>query len=170
MENEEEVIVDTTKDTEEETVETPEVETDEETEVETEKPQYTESEKKLFARAKKAEADLKALKAKNQEATKVPSKQTSSPVDVDERILLGNGMSPELVKELKKVAKVLGTGLIEAQTDTIFVAVKEKFEKEQKSKKSSVGASRGSGTVVPKKDFRTPGLSRDEHKKMIENL
>jgi hypothetical protein len=106
-------------------------------------------------------------------ATKAPP--ASSSVDVDERILLSQGMTPELVRELRKVAKVLSTGskqvgLIEAQSDSIFVAIKEKYEREQKAKKASVGASRGSGNVAPKKDAKTPGLTREEHKKMVESM
>lgn len=33
-----------------------------------------------------------------------------------------------------------------------------------------MGASRGSGQAKPKKDFSTPGLSRDDHKALIESL
>lgn len=120
--------------------------------------------KKLFERAKKAEAEVKALKGPKPPAEAKPS----SPVDVDERILLANGMAPALMKELKKVAKINESGLIEAQTDPIFVAVKEKFEKEQKQKNASMGASRGSGSPAPKKSANTPGLSREEHQKMAK--
>lgn len=113
--------------------------------------------KKLFERAKKAEADLKALKA---------SGQTPQP-NVEEVVLQANGMPDELISELKAVAKVRNTNLIKAQNDPIFVAIKEKFEKDQKTKQANVGASRSSGGVKPKKDFLTPGLSRDEHRTMV---
>lgn len=128
------------------------------------KSQYDE----VHRRAKKAEADLKALRG-NSPAPKKPQ-QASSPADVDERILLSQGMHPELLKVLKKVSSVQGVGLIEAQTDDIFVAVKEKFESEQKAKKASVPASRGSGAPIAKKDFRTPGLTEAEHRKMVQSL
>lgn len=171
MEEDKNETVDSTNDTEvEETVEIPSTEitgeTIEASEINVEQLQATN--KKLYERAKKAEADLKALKGSTPQPR--PAEAKAPPADVDERILAANGMSPELLKELKKIAKVLDTGLIEAQADPIFVAVKEKFEKEQKQKKASVSASRGSGNVVPKKDFTTPGLSREEHRKMVNSL
>lgn len=131
-------------------------------EVDIEKLQATN--KKLFERAKKAEAALKASKISPKS---VDVKQASSQ-SVEETVLLANGMSDELMGELKAVAAVRKTSLIKAQNDPIFVAVKEKFEKDNKSKKASLGVSRGSGSVTPKKDFTTPGLSREEHMKMVK--
>lgn len=160
MENENAVELETTNEPViEETVETPATETSEETsEVNVEQLQATN--KKLFERAKKAEADLKVLKGS--QVTKV-----SPQPNVEEVVLLANGMSEELMAELKVVAQVRKTTLLKAQNDPIFVAVKEKYEKDQKTKQASVGASRGSGGVKPKKDFMTPGLSRDEHRAMV---
>lgn len=172
MNEEQDVNLDTPNETVEETVENPETETTEETietEPEVDVVQLQATNKKLYERAKKAEADLKALRANSSPAPK-PAQQTSSPVDVDERILTSQGMSTELLKHLKKVSQVLGVGLIEAQADPIFVAVKEKFELEQKQKKAGLGGSRGSGNPPVKKDFRTPGLKREEHRKMVESL
>jgi len=77
-------------------------------------------------------------------------------------------MPEELLEQLKKVAQVTGTSLIKAQTDTIFVAVKEKFEKEQKTKDASLGTSKSSGNVKARKTANTPGLDRDEHKKLAQ--
>ena len=76
-------------------------------------------------------------------------------------------MPEELLTKLKKVAQINGTSLIKAQNDPIFVAVKESFEKETKSKKASIGSSKGSGSVKPKKDFTSPGLTREEHEAMF---
>ena len=171
MNDEQDVILDTPNETVEETVENPEAETTEETletEPEVDVEQLQATNRKLYERAKKAEADLKALRG-NSPAPKKPQ-QTSSPVDVDERILASQGMSQELIKELRIISKMRGVGLIEAQTDSIFVAVKEKFESEQKAKKASVPASRGSGAPIAKKDFRTPGLTEAEHRKMVQSL
>ena len=79
-------------------------------------------------------------------------------------------MSDELLGELKAVAQARGIkSLIKAQTDPIFVAVKEKFEKDQKAKDASLPASRGSGSAKVKKDFNTPGLTREEHKELFMN-
>lgn len=158
--------LDSTSETEE-TVQ-PEGDTDGETietEPEVDAAQLQATNKKLFERAKKAEAELKALKG-----TKKPVEASASPTNVEETVLLANGMDEDLLGELKAVAAVRKTSLIKAQTDPIFVAVKEKFEKDKKHQAASMPASRGSGIVKPKKDFKTPGLSRDEHKAMIESL
>lgn len=114
--------------------------------------------KKLFERAKKAEAELKAMRAST------PTKPQASPqLGVEETVLLANGMPEELLAELKAVAQVRGTSLIKAQNDPIFVAVKERHEKEQKRKDASLPASRGSGSVRVQKTVDTPGISREEH-------
>jgi len=147
-----------------ETVETPE--TEEETPaVDVEQLQATN--KKLFERAKKAEADLKALKdADKSKPAEAPSPQLS----VEEAVLLVGGMPEELLGELKAVAQVRKVSLIKAQTDPIFVAVKDKFDKNKKQEEASLPASRSSSGVKPKKDFKTPGLTREEHKAMVKDL
>lgn len=78
-----------------------------------------------------------------------------------------NGMPEALVSELKVIAKVRGVDLISAQTDPIFVAVKDKFEKDRKRKDASLPASRGAGAQKPQKSVSSPNLSRDEHKEMV---
>ena len=85
---------------------------------------------------------------------------------MEETVLLATGMNEELLESLKKVAQVTGTSLIKAQNDPIFVAVKEKFEREKKSSSASLGASRGSGSVKAQKSLSTPGLTREEHMKL----
>jgi hypothetical protein len=174
--NEENIVLpDTTnepvQETVQETVETPVVEITEEAaqaEPEVSLEQLQATNKKLFERAKKAEAELKALKTKVPTPVK-PVSQPASPSDVEETVLLANGMSEELLGELKAVAKARGiSSLIKAQADSIFVAVKEKFEKEQKSRDASLGASKGSGAAKVRKTFATPGLSREEHMKMVK--
>ena len=123
--------------------------------------------KKLYERAKKAEADLKAAKASKPVEAKVAPSQPG----IEETVLLANGMSDELLGELKAVAKARGIpSLIKAQNDPIFVAVKANFEKDQKQKASSMPASRGAGQVKPKKDFATPNLSREEHMAMVKSI
>jgi hypothetical protein len=115
------------------------------------------------ARAMKAEA----LIVKNKKAP-VAEKTTvqATPSNVEELVLQANGMSDELLVQLKKIAEINGTSLIKAQSDPIFVAVKEKFEREKKHENASLGASRGAGTVKAKKTFATPGLTQEEHKRM----
>ncbi len=106
-----------------------------------------------------------------QKVASSPQSASPQPSNVEEVVLLANGMSEELVGELKAVAKARGiNSLIKAQNDPIFVAVKEKFEKDKKQKDASLGASRGSGATRVQKNFTTPGLSREEHMKMINSL
>lgn len=136
-------------DASDDTTETPEVDAE----------QLQATNKKLYERAKKAEAELKALRGSAQ-----PTKPQSSPqLNVEETVLLANGMPEELLAQLKKVAQVQGVGLIKAQNDPIFVAVKEKFEKDKKQRDASLPASRGSGSVRVQKTIDTPGLSREDH-------
>lgn len=124
----------------------------------------------LTARAKKAEADLKELKTQldKQSSDNSEGKQSIATPDVDERVLKANGMADELLKELKVVAQVRGVGLIEAQSDPVFASIRENYEKEVKAKEASLGTSKGSGQPKPKKDFNTPGLSKDEHKELFK--
>ena len=173
MEDENIVELDTSNESEEETVEetleTPVEETEEESpeetpEVDIDALQATN--KKLFERAKKAEAKLKELQPKAVEP-KVQSQPAST--NVEETVLLAQGMSEELLGELKAVAAVRKTSLIKAQADPIFVAVKEKLEKEQKSSAAGLGASRGSGNIKARKTANTPGISREEHMAMVKN-
>jgi hypothetical protein len=173
MDNENIVSLDTTnepvQETELEIVETPVTEAEEvvaETTPEVDVDALQATNKKLFERAKKAEAELKALRPK---VVAKPAQAPSPTASVEETVLLAQGMSEELLGELKAIAQVRKTSLIKAQTDFLFVAAKEKFEKEQKSKDASLGASRSSGSVKAKKTPNTPGLTREEHYALIKS-
>lgn len=101
--------------------------------------------------------------------TPTQAPQQASPLDVDERILKSQGMPTELLTQLKKVASIEGLSLLDAQADPLFVAMKEKFEKEKRIKDASLGSSRGSGGAKARKTPTTPGLTREEHMAMFEN-
>lgn len=160
-------IIDSTNDTEE--TEQPEQSTEEETletEDEVDIAQMQATNKRLFERAKKAEAELKALRGEKRPVqAKKPASQESS---IEEVVLLANGMDEELLEQLKKISKVQGTSLLKTQADPIFVAVKEKFEKDRKEQQASLGASRGSGQIKPKLDFKSKGLTEEQHREMFE--
>jgi hypothetical protein len=172
MQNEENtdgVIVETQDN---ETVEVEETPTDETTE-ESQGDETVETDKSELAKAQAEAAKYRRLFEKTQAKSKVatpakPQTKTSPTVDVDERILKANGMSDELLTQLRKIASLNGTSLIDAQNDPIFVAVKEKAEKVKKQKEASLPASRGSGGVSSKKDLNTPGLSREEHQALVK--
>lgn len=139
------------------------------TETESEDAQGAEQDD-VEARLAKAEAEAAKYRRLFEKTVKpkTPAAPPPSPVNVEETVLLANGMPEALMEELKAVAAVRKTSLIKAQTDPIFVAVKEKFEREQTQKEASLPASRGAGTVKPKKDFNTPGLTREEHMAMYQ--
>lgn len=117
------------------------------------------------ARAKKAEALI--IKNKKAPVAERPTPQ-ATPSNVEEVVLLANGMDETLLEQLKKVAAVNGTSLIKAQNDPIFVAVKEKFEREKKSSAASLPATRGAGSAKVQKTANTPGLSREEHMRLAQ--
>lgn len=156
MQNDEETIV--VQD--EEQVDTVEVE-----EVE-ESAETIETEEDALAKAQAEAAKYRRLFEKSQKKPVEQTKPQATPLNVEETVLLATGMNEELLESLKKVAQVTGTSLIKAQNDPIFVAVKEKFEREKKSSSASLGASRGSGAAKVQKGFNTPGLSREEHMKL----
>ena len=86
---------------------------------------------------------------------------------IQEQVLRAQGMPEDMINVLKTVSEDKGVDLITAQKDDYFLYRKEKFEKEQRDKEAQLGASKGSGAGKPRKDFRTPGLSADEHRKMF---
>lgn len=130
--------------------------------------------KKKLAKAEAKAAKYRRLFQKARQHSKAskpekpePKSPTPPAVDVDERILLSQGMSKDLLKELKDVARLRGVSLIEAQSDKLFIGIKDEYEKDQRRKAASLPASRGSGSSKPKKSLTTPGLSRDEHKALM---
>ena len=120
----------------------------------------------VFARAKKAEAELKELKKTPAEAPQTTNNNPLTPDEIDARVLRLQGMDTDVLEALKKVAKINGTSLIEAQTDSVFVAMKSKIEAEKVSEQAKLGASKGSGTQRKQKTFNTQGLTDAEHKDM----
>ena len=129
-----------------------------------------ETEEDALAKAQAEAAKYRRLFEKTQKAKPEQTKPQATPLNVEETVLLATGMEESLLETLKKVAAVSGTSLIKAQNDPIFVAVKEKFERENKSSKASLGASRGAGTAKVQKSFATPGLSREEHMKLAQEV
>lgn len=92
----------------------------------------------------------------------------SSAANVEETVLRANGMEHGLLKQLKDIAKLRNVSLLDAQSDDLFVQIKDKYEKDKKQKAASLPASRGSGSTKAKKELATPGLSRDEHKNLYK--
>lgn len=122
--------------------------------------------RQALARAKKAEAELKELKKTPAEVPQTTNNNPLTPDEIDARVLRLQGMDTDVLEALKKVAKINGTSLIEAQTDSVFVAMKSKIEAEKVSEQAKLGASKGSGTQRKQKTFNTPNLTDAEHKEM----
>jgi hypothetical protein len=139
----------------------------EETEEPTEDTELTKAQAEAAKYRRLWEKSQKKPVQKPQTTAQAP--QTASP-NIEEVVLLANGMDEGLMEQLKKVAAVQGTSLIKAQNDPIFVAVKEKFESDLKKQSTVLPVSRGSGQMKPKKDFKTPGLTAEEHRAMVEGL
>lgn len=161
MENENEIVV-TQTDTDTTENEELEINLDEE---------YSQDE--MEALRKEVET-LKAQKEHWRRKATQPIQKTEQPKEtpvlseevIEVKILKSQGISDELITQLKKIAKVNETGLIEAQADPYFVAYKEKLEEDQKKAKASLGASKGSSQVKKGKDFQTAGLTEEEHKQL----
>lgn len=151
-ENQEQVDSSTQETTEEVEQSTDEAETEQSTDWEAEAKKW------------KAIAERTKKKVTSEKRVDLQTPDTPPTESVDERILKSQGMSDELLKELKRVARFNEIDLITAQADPMFVAIKAKLEQEQRDKEASLGASKGSGTGKAKKDFTTPGLSSEDHK------
>lgn len=151
MEQDEEVTLEVVEETTNDTVEVEEA---------------TETEEDALAKAQAEAAKYRRLFEK---AQKAPAQATPQP-NVEEVVLQANGMDDELLTQLKKVAAISGTSLIKAQNDPIFVAVKEKFERDKKHTEAALPASRGAGSAKVQKDFSSPGLSREEHRALVEKM
>lgn len=107
-----------------------------------------------------------ALRKAKQAEKKVEPKKINNNLSIEETVLKAQGVSEDEIDMLKKVAKVQGVSLLDAQKDTIFTTWKTNFEAEKKQELAQLGASRRSGQKSVRKDFKTPGLSPEEHKAM----
>lgn len=138
-----------------------------ETEPEVDVARLQEINKKLFARAKKAE---EALKAKPKQVVQ-PKTNTNinnaseSYLTREEAILIAKGEDETSLTKLKAIAKGSGVSLLDAQKDEMFIAWKERQEKESKTNKAKLGASKGSGSQKPEKTVSE--MTSEEHKAYV---
>lgn len=137
-----------------EEVEVPSEPSIEELKAELERERQAKSE--ILARAKKAEAQVKEQKPS--------TTNTISDEDVDAKILKSQGLSDELIGEMKALAKVRGKPLLEMKNDPIIIAMQEAKEAEERVAKARLPASRNSSTQKKEKTVNSPGLSDEEHK------
>lgn len=154
MDNDQDVAVDTSTEVEEATESNEESDLDvaltEETEEVVPKKQYDQ----VFARARKAEKELKESKANPQ--------VTSDPFFEERLELLASGLSREEVDKAKVIAIGNKTTLAEALKDDMFIAYQRKLKEDKRKEDAKLGASKGSGESQDETLIK-PGMTREEH-------
>lgn len=115
----------------------------------------------LTARAKKAEEELKALKAN--------PPITNDPQLSDELKLIARGLSDEEIDKAKVIAKGNGTTLNEALKDDMFIAYQKKLKEDKRKADAKLGASKGSGESEDESLIK-PEMSREEHEKAFKKV
>jgi len=113
----------------------------------------------ILARAKKAEEELKALKAKPQENI------NKDPQLSDELKLIARGLSDEEIEQAKVVAKGKGIPLTEAIKDPLFVVYQGDLKEKKRKEDAKLGASKGSGETKEEITGLQSGSTREEHEK-----
>lgn len=111
---------------------------------------------------------VKKLKGKKEE-TRTDLETPDVPVSdnaIQKQVLKANGMDESLIEVLEFISKEKGVDLLTAQSDGYFKHKQEAFEVEKREKEAQLGASKGSGAGKPKKTVSTPGLTKEEHKRM----
>lgn len=116
----------------------------------------------LTARAKKAEEELKALKAKPQE--------TNDPQLSDELKLIARGLSDEEIEQAKVIAKGTDKSLSEAIKNPLFLTFQADLKEKERKEKAKLGASRGSGETQEEVTGTESGSTREEHEKAFKKL
>lgn len=144
-----------------------EFETSEDTVEESEDDSITLSKAELNKLKRKAIAydHAKSKQETKPEVKKVINNNNNNSVSIEETVLKAQGLEEDEIDMLKKVSAISGVSLIDAQKDTVFKLWKEKQEAEEKSRKASMGTSKGSSAKT-QKGFNTPGLSEAEFKEM----
>lgn len=145
--------------TEEETEETSNEETEDDSDVDS----LQEKNKNLFARAKKAETELKKLKSAKKDDSSTSSEEV---LTRDEAFLIAGGVDTEDLEQLKIIQKGTDVSLSEAVKSPMYTAYKEQKEIKAKRKKAQLGASGGSGSS--KDDINKSGLTEKEHRALWE--
>lgn len=115
----------------------------------------------ILARAKKAEEELKALKA---------NPPVNSDPFFEERLeLLASGLSREEIDKAKVIAIGNKTTLAEALKDDMFIAYQRKLKEDKRKEDAKLGASKGSvesgdSTIIK------PEMTRDEHQEAFKKV
>lgn len=120
----------------------------------------------ILARAKRAESELKTLKAQN--SIKINNNPPESSLS-DELKLIARGLSDEEIDQAKIIARGKEVSLIEAIKDPLFIVYQDDLIKKQKRERAKLGASSGSeesrDTSLIKK-----GMTREEHQEVFKKI
>ncbi|MGB1039028.1 MAG: hypothetical protein ACPGYY_10310 [Bacteroidia bacterium] len=122
--------------------------------------------KEVNDKAKKLEEELAQYKSSDNTKTKPETIKQPNSLTREEGYLVAQGLKLEELDKAAKIAELEGVSLLEAVETDIFAAWKIAKENEAKKAEAQLSASNGSRTSRKKKDFNTPGLSKDEHKEL----
>ena len=120
-----------------------------------------EAKTQILARAKKAEAELKDLRAK--------SSINSDPQLSEELKLIARGLSDEEIEQAKVVAKGRDISLQEAVKDPLFLTFQSDLIAKKKKEDAKLGASKGSGESQDEAGIKSD-MTREDHQKVFKKI
>jgi len=120
-----------------------------------------EAKTQILARAKKAEAELKDLRAK--------SSINSDPQLSEELKLIARGLSDEEIEQAKVIAKGRDISLQEAVKDTLFLTFQSDLIAKKKKEDAKLGASKGSGESQDEAGIKSD-MTREDHQKVFKKI
>lgn len=125
--------------------------------------------RKLYTRLKEAESKLKQAPVQKESKKDIPLQQPN--MDRDEiiaiSVLTAKEYSEDEIDYIGKIAKVEGISLLSAEKTDLFQAYKEKRANEIRTQEAKLSASRSGSRSQQQKDFSTPGLTSEEHKRLF---
>jgi len=116
----------------------------------------------LTARAKRAEEELKTLKAKPQE--------NNNPQLSEELKLIARGLSDEEIEQAKVIAKGKDISLPEAIKDKLFITFQIDLKEQKRKEDAKLGASKGSGETQEEVTGTESGATKEDHQKAFKKL
>ena len=114
-----------------------------------------------WIRTKKAEQELKDLKANP------PIK--NDPTLSDELKLIARGLSDEEIEQAKVIAKGKDIVLTEAIKDPLFTIFQSDLKEKQRKENAKLGASKGSGESIDNTLIK-PDMSKEEHQEAFKKV
>lgn len=119
----------------------------------------------ILARAKKAEGELKRLKAEPH------TQQNNNDSQLSEELkLIARGLSDEEIEQAKVIAKGKGIPLTESIKDPLFTIFQADLKEKERREKAKLGASKGSGETQEEVTGTESGASREDHMKAFKKL